>query len=104
MRGSRSVIPMLPALFLASVLALLVVLGCNGPEGTPLPTPRATAVPAGADSPGVSDDSVLFGQSAAFEGPAQELGKNMRLGIEVAFAEVNTNGRSPRPAPRTRIL
>ena len=92
MRGSRSVIPMLPALFLASVLALLVVSGCNGPEGTPLPTPRATAVPAGADSPGVSDDSVLFGQSAAFEGPAQELGKNMRLGIEVAFAEVNANG------------
>ena len=92
MRGSRSVILMLPALFLASVFALLVVSGCNGPEGTPLPTPRATAVPAGADSPGVSDDRVLFGQSAAFEGPAQELGKNMRLGIEVAFAEVNANG------------
>ena len=92
MRGTRPIIPMLPAFLLVSLLALLVVSGCNGPEGTPLPTPRATAVPAGADSPGVSDDRVLFGQSAAFEGPAQELGKNMRLGIEVAFAEVNANG------------
>ena len=92
MRGSRSVIPMLPAFFLVSVLALLVVSGCNGPDATPRPTPTAPVVPAGADSPGVSDDRVLFGQSAAFEGPAQELGKNMRLGIEVAFAEVNANG------------
>ena len=92
MRGSRSVILMLPALFLTSVLALLVVSGCNGPDETPRPTPTATGVPAGAESPGVSDDRVLFGQSAAFEGPAQELGKNMRLGIEVAFAEVNASG------------
>ena len=92
MRGSRPVIPMLPAFFLVSVLALLVVSGCNGPDATPRPTPTAPVVPAGADSPGVSDDRVLFGQSAAFEGPAQELGKNMRLGIEVAFAEVNANG------------
>ena len=37
-------------------------------------------------------DRVLFGQSAAFTGPAQELGRNMRLGIEAAFYEVNQRG------------
>lgn len=43
-------------------------------------------------SNGVSDDRVLFGQSAAFSGPAQELGTNMRLGILAAFHEVNMRG------------
>ena len=43
-------------------------------------------------APGVSDDRILFGQSAAFSGPAQELGRNMRLGIEAAFHEVNQQG------------
>ena len=42
--------------------------------------------------PGVSDERVIFGQSAAFSGPAQELGRNMRLGIEAAFHEVNQRG------------
>ena len=42
--------------------------------------------------PGVAADRVLFGQSAAFTGPAQELGRNMRLGIQAAFHEVNQRG------------
>ncbi len=42
--------------------------------------------------PGVSAERILFGQSAAFSGPAQELGKNMRLGILAAFQEVNRRG------------
>ena len=41
---------------------------------------------------GVSDDYILFGQSAAFSGPARELGTNMRLGIEAAFNEINEAG------------
>ena len=45
-----------------------------------------------AQDAGVSDSRVLFGQSAAFSGPAQELGKNMRLGIEAAFHEINQRG------------
>ena len=40
----------------------------------------------------VSEDKIVFGQSAAFTGPAQELGKNMRLGIEAAFEEANRQG------------
>ena len=41
---------------------------------------------------GVSDDHILFGQSAVFSGPAQDLGRGMRLGIKVAFYEVNQAG------------
>ena len=40
----------------------------------------------------MSDTRILFGQSAAFSGPTQELGRNMRLGIEAAFEEVNEQG------------
>ena len=48
--------------------------------------------PAAAAETGVSADRVLFGQSAAFSGPAGDLGKNMRLGIRAAFAEINEKG------------
>jgi ABC-type branched-subunit amino acid transport system substrate-binding protein len=41
---------------------------------------------------GVSANSILFGQSAALEGPAAALGTGMRLGIEAAFAEANAAG------------
>ena len=56
--------------------------------------PAPATAPASSDqaSPGVSDDRVLFGQSAAFSGPAQALGHAMRLGIEAAFAEQNQAG------------
>ncbi len=39
-----------------------------------------------------SGKSLIFGMSAAFSGPSQELGKNMRLGIEAHFQEVNDTG------------
>ncbi len=52
------------------------------------------------EHPGVTDERVLFGQSAAFSGPAWELGTNMQLGILSAFQEVNhaggVNGRELR--------
>ena len=41
---------------------------------------------------GISDDLILFGQSAAFSGPAKELGINMQLGILAAFDEANDDG------------
>ena len=44
------------------------------------------------DIPGVSEDRILFGQSAAFSGPAQALGRGMRLGIQAAFEERNRAG------------
>ena len=42
--------------------------------------------------PGVSDNRILFGQSAALSGPAQELGNGMKLGIQAAFHERNQVG------------
>ena len=56
-----------------------------------LPAPTA---PAGTDpgTHGITDDTVLFGQSAAFSGPASALGDGMRLGIEAAFHEANQAG------------
>ena len=42
--------------------------------------------------PGVSNDKIVFGQSAAFDGPAAALGLGMREGILAAFTEANANG------------
>lgn len=39
-----------------------------------------------------SGDTITFGQSCALEGPAKALGRGMRLGITVAFAEANAGG------------
>ncbi|MCY4100412.1 MAG: ABC transporter substrate-binding protein [Rhodobacteraceae bacterium] len=41
---------------------------------------------------GIDENRITFGQSAAFTGPAGELGKAMRLGILAAFEEVNSSG------------
>ena len=86
----------------SALLLVLAVLACGAeprttevaPNSPASPTQQPTATrqaPTGGGG-GISDDSVLFGQSAAFSGPARELGINMRLGIEAAFAEVNRNG------------
>ena len=45
-----------------------------------------------AEESGISDQRILFGQSAAFSGPVSELGKNMRIGIKAAFQAVNDRG------------
>ncbi len=42
--------------------------------------------------PGLHDDRIVFGQSAALEGPAGALGTGMRTGILAAFEEANRNG------------
>ena len=41
---------------------------------------------------GVFDNRIVFGQSAAFEGPAAALGLGMREGILAAFSEANAAG------------
>ena len=78
----------------------LVLSGCGSadvehshPEATPAPTAEPTQPPSVVNgTPGVFDNRVVFGQSAAFSGPAQELGINMNLGIMAAFEEANRNG------------
>ena len=88
------------SLALLAILAALGAQGCDSgsaqPETGPSDTPRVEASPittvASTSVPGVTEESVVFGQSAAFSGPAQELGSNMRLGIEAAFHERNLSG------------
>ena len=93
----------LPSALRAFALLALVAAACTAEtEVGPPPTTRPVqSGPSGdaqdgpdpaAPTAGISEDSVLFGQSAAFSGPAQELGRNMRLGIEAAFAEANRTG------------
>lgn len=41
---------------------------------------------------GVSNDKIVFGQAAALEGPAAQLGLDMQAGIRAAFEEVNKAG------------
>ena len=45
-----------------------------------------------AETPGVTGDKIMFGQSAALEGPASALGIGMRLGLNAAFKEANDAG------------
>ena len=86
---------------LGVVLWALLVPGrsTQAPEATSAPTVVPTAA-GGAEAPdaapdaapGVTAERVLFGQSAAFSGPASELGQNMRRGIKAAFHEANEQG------------
>lgn len=41
---------------------------------------------------GVTNDKIVFGQAAALEGPAAQLGLDMQAGIRAAFEEVNKAG------------
>ena len=81
-----------------AVVGLSSAVACNGetnvPRSSVQPTPLTSSETENitASDPGVSGKRVLFGQSAAFSGPAQQLGKGMRLGIEAAFDEVNQQG------------
>ena len=98
--------------WLATIIAITIALGLVGcqpaapeasghlestPESTlegansQQPVPETTDASA-SGTPGVFDDRVVFGQSAAFSGPASQLGIGMNLGIAAAFAEANRNG------------
>ncbi len=115
MRTLRLPTILLLALGIGGTVSLIIVAGLagwfrlDGAGDTPRAeeaAPLATAVAETTDSPGitpsaqpqresesgVSDQRILFGQSAAFSGPAQELGKNMNRGIEAAFQEANRRG------------
>ncbi len=54
--------------------------------------PQAPTATADVGEPGVTDDEIRFGQSAALTGPSAALGQGMRLGIQAAFKEANDAG------------
>ncbi len=86
------------SLIMSMTLALVVSCSEGGSDSDPasvseLTPPAALAISVKEPSnPGVFDDRVVFGQSAAFSGPAQALGHAMQLGIEAAFREKNQAG------------
>jgi branched-chain amino acid transport system substrate-binding protein len=47
---------------------------------------------AAASQQGVTDSEIVFGMSAPFTGTAKEYGNELKLGLEVAFDEVNRSG------------
>ena len=69
----------------AALLIAIAGIACAGAD-------PAASTDGGLSSPGITDDQVLFGQSAVFSGPSRELGREMRLGIQVAFYEANQSG------------
>ncbi len=65
----------------------------SSPPATPVAaTTSATAAAPTAPVQGVSADSVVFGLAAPFSGPSKELGRQMKVGLEAAFAQVNDAG------------
>ena len=81
----------------AFLVAIISGTACQASDDEARPADRSGAAPPAAmvadeQLAGITDDSVLFGQSAAFTGPSQELGLEMRLGIQAAFQEQNQAG------------
>jgi branched-chain amino acid transport system substrate-binding protein len=58
----------------------------------PAATTHLAAVSSTPTVRGVTDSEIRFGMSAPFSGPARELGRQMKLGIETAFDRVNEAG------------
>ncbi|MDE0644153.1 MAG: ABC transporter substrate-binding protein [bacterium] len=84
---------------LGFALFALVLMSCSTSSDpadqngdNPGPEPVTTTAPSPEGTPGVTDQTVLFGQSAALTGPAEELGLEMSLGINTAFHEANSAG------------
>ena len=83
---------------LAAAALVMSSVSCNRESEVSQPTPVPTQAPqtrAQATTPsyhGIYDDHIVFGQSAAFTGPAQALGNGMRAGILAAFREANETG------------
>jgi branched-chain amino acid transport system substrate-binding protein len=86
---------------LAGIVAVFLLFFFLKPKETPRPQPAppaTAAAPAGAPAPaapsvqGVTPDSIVFGLAAPFSGPSKELGRQMKVGLEAAFAQVNDAG------------
>jgi ABC-type branched-subunit amino acid transport system substrate-binding protein len=60
------------------------------PAAAPTSPAPTAAAPTGVQ--GVTKDEVVFGMVAPFSGPSRELGRQMKLGVDAAFAEANAAG------------
>jgi branched-chain amino acid transport system substrate-binding protein len=62
-----------------------------GPSSAAAATSIAS-VPSGPPVRGITDREIRFGMAAPFSGPAKELGRQMKLGIDTAFNRINDAG------------
>jgi branched-chain amino acid transport system substrate-binding protein len=75
-----------PSPSLAAVIAPSSATAATAPTApVPQPAPTSTAR-------GVTANEIRFGIAAPFSGPAKELGRQMKLGIDTAFSRVNDAG------------
>jgi branched-chain amino acid transport system substrate-binding protein len=61
-------------------------------ESVPVATQAPPPQPAPPANPGVTDTELVLGMAAPFTGSSKELGRQMRVGLEVAFAAANAEG------------
>ncbi len=55
-----------------------------------VPAPREAATQSSVQ--GVTDTEIRFGMAAPFSGPAREMGHQLKLGVDLAFAQANEEG------------
>jgi len=65
--------------------------GVSGPAAVGDVSPRQSGE-AEPTIQGVSDKEVLFGMAAPFSGASRELGRQMQIGVETAFGQINSAG------------
>jgi len=106
--GSRGASPAWVAVTLAAlavgIVAIVALKIGRAPRPQPSAPARAVATVAVGEPPspaapvaapavhGVTDNEIRFGMAAPFSGPAKELGRQMKMGIEAAFNAANDAG------------
>ena len=88
--GMRRLLAVGAALVTGGVLAVVTARFVGDEPGTFAPRTPAAAM-AGAPA-GVTDSEVTFGMAAPLTGASRELGRQMKLGLETAFAAANAEG------------
>ncbi len=73
----------------AVIFVRLLVRGPEAPQGV---AGNLSALVPFAWKNGVTDDEIVFGMSAPLSGPAKELGRGMRMGVDLAFGAANAAG------------
>ena len=56
------------------------------------PLPAQTSAPQENAARGVTDKEIVFGMAAPFSGASRELGRQMKIGVETAFSQINDAG------------
>ncbi len=67
------------------------------------PLPAQMSAPQENAVRGVTDKEIVFGMAAPFSGASRELGRQMKMGVETAFSQINDAGGVNGRLLRTRV-